>query len=452
MKNTLVCLLITFSGILFAQTRSEMGFSGNSVKFTDLGSQGVIISSQQNGVVGMAMYDPAGKKLWEKKVEFKKALSYAGCASPDGTTFYMLVQGKGKAKGSEEGYTICRITTANGEMEMKEHELDIKSNPISSYATNTAFYLVTSPQTWDFERKYTYTTDLLRFDRNTLDYTSTSAEMSIEYEKDKLFWEFYKVDQTYVEGYRVVSREEGTLQLEFARFDTTGKKVFSNITELKLAQGAAVPNNTSEKTYKSVGNFVKLHTHVSSSQNGYGEYVVDLMCYAQMLYDENSNTILVYGIMGPYVAKNKAPKSDGYFVAKLDAEYKISTLLERPQESLISQSVMRDLSSAQRYCDGFIHPGNRFGLIFAGLKTDLHAIVDLSTMTQKSFTEVEMKYGGNGNRYLPDLKNMLLNNAAVVKEESRYSGSALFCNKYMQLVCIHPYSSSTSTVFVEKEK
>jgi len=418
-----------------------------------MGSKGVVISSYQNGIVGMAMFSSNGQKVWEQKVEFKKVFSYSGCASPDGSTFYMLVNGKGKSKGSGDGYTICRINTVDGEMETKEHVIDMKSNPISSYATNTAFYLVTSPQAWDFERKYTYTTDLLRFDRISLEYTSTPAAMNIEYEKDKLFWEFYKVDQSYVEGYRVVSQDASTLQLEFARFDSTGKKVFSKMTELKLAKGVAMPTNTSEKTYKSVANFVLIHTHSYSTNNGISSGVVDLMSLAHLLYDDESNSIYVYGIIGPEVWKNSNAKYEGYFVAKLDAEYKVVSMLERPNESVITQTVLKSgMSKDQRYCDGFLHPGNRFGLIFAGLKTDLHAIIDISTMTQKSFSKIEMKYGGNGNCHLPDVKNMLLNNAAVVKEESRYSGSALFCNRYMQLVCIHPYNSSTSTVFVEKEK
>lgn len=137
MKHTFLLIFLVANGLLHAQVRSEMGFSGNSVKFSDLGEKGVVVSSYQNGSVGMAMFSPDGKKLWEQIVEFKKVFSYSGCASPDGNDFYMLVNGKGKAKGSGDGYTICRVNTTNGEMETKEHVVEGKSNPISSYATNT---------------------------------------------------------------------------------------------------------------------------------------------------------------------------------------------------------------------------------------------------------------------------------------------------------------------------
>jgi hypothetical protein len=443
--------LLLFNLALPAQTtRTDIDFSGTKMTYSDLGTKGIIISAQSGREVNAALIDLSGKQLWKQTINYSKSFRYVCCASPDGNSFYVLMYWKSKAKGGTEGLTVSKINTSDGSITNKEYPDAAPGHALVVYATNTAFYVVTTPNEWSNHKSNEYTTSLLRFSSSDLSYTTTNAEMAIAYEKDKLLWQFYKVEQSYVEGYRVAAQNGQTLQLEIARFDTTGKKIFSKQTDLELKQGVAFPTNTELPRYNAIGYVVSTIQAEYMGSNGPVYPIVDLLSLAHIVYDVNTSSIYVFGAMGPTQWKNNNNKCTGYYFAKLDKDFNVVKISEHPTTSLISGSVMASgLHKDQRYYTGALMPDNKFFILAYAMKTQVLITLDANTLAEVSVTNYTREFYRFHNAFMPALDDALWNDPKVQPEVKHFGSLALFANRKVQIACAYKYDGSGGVVFTK---
>lgn len=448
-----LCILLTAtSPILHSQTtKTEVGFSGSYITITDLGERGCILSCLSENTVNVCRFDLSGKQLWKKSISYKKNFSPIFCASPNGDDFYVLMYWKNKTKGGTEGLTISRINSDDGTIETKEHPEAAPGHALLAYATNTALYVVTSDKEWSDHKSDDYTTSLVRFSRNDLNFTLGNSDMALKGDRDKFFWQCYKVDQNFIEGYRVVELAGQLLKIEIARFDTLGKKIFSKSTDIQLKKGFPYPTNTDLPMYKSINGVVS--TITSWWPNSDGPALTDLMGMGHLIYDEVNGGFTVFGAIGPKEYKNYNNKLFGYYVARLDADFNLTSLMEFDNVSLISSSVLGGgLAPKQRYFVGFLQPDNKLGFMMYALKSQVNFIHDATSLQLKSSANYSKDWFATRSAFLPDVKDLLWYDSKVTEESGHFKGAHLATTRTMQYVCLYSYGGSEAWFYSKKMK
>lgn len=440
---SLCFLLIATSSLLHSQTtKTEVGFGGTYITITDLGDKGCILSSLSGGTVNACRFDLSGKQLWKQSITYKKNFRPIFCASPNGDDFYVLMYWKFKGKGGTEGLTISRINTADGSIESKEHPEAAPGHALLAYATNTALYIVTSEKDWDVLSKDGYTTSLVRFSRSDLNFTSKTADWAIIGGKDQYFWQCYKVEQSTVEGYRVAEVNGQLIKVEIARFDTIGKKIFSKIADIQLTKGFSIPTNTNLPKYKSITAVVS--TIEAISMNDGPNFVVELLGMGHLIYDEVTGGFTVYGAIGPKENKNYGNKVSGYYIARLDADFNLTSLKEFDNVSLITGSVLGggSLHPNQLYFNAYLHPDNKLGLMMNALNTEVYCLHDDTSFEVISSSNYSKDLYATRSTFLPAMNDLLWYDPKVTAEMGHFKGAHLFTTRTMQYVCLYSYGGT----------
>lgn len=431
-------------------TKTEVSFSGNHVAITDLGDKGSLLSNCSNGTVNVSCFDISGKQLWTQSITYKKNFRPIFCASTNGEDFYVLMYWKSKAKGGTEGLTISRISTTDGKIETKEHPEAAPGHALVAYATNTALYVVTSDKAFDEPGKGAYTASLVRFSRSDLSFTVGASEWALDGGREKHFWQCYKVEQNFIEGYRVAEWNGKMIKVEIARFDTTGKKTFSKSAELELKNGFPSPANSNLPQYNSITAVVS--TIEISYAGSSAPSLVTTMGMCHLLYDEVTGAITLYGAVGPREYTAMSNKMNGYFIARLDKEFNLKSLSEFVNV-LVEGKAMGSVSNPmQRYFTGYFQPDNKLGFLMYALRSPCLFVHDYTTLAMKSSSVYSSDIYRTNSTFLPELNDLLWYDAQVKAEMGHFKGAHLVSTRKRQYLCVYAYDGTTSWYFTKPVK
>lgn len=445
---------IALVAITFLQaqtTKTEVAFSGNHVAITDLGDKGSLLSNCSNGTVNVCRFDMNGKQLWTQSITYKKNFRPIFCESLNGEDFYVLMYWKSKPKGGTEGLTISRISTSDGKIETREHPEAAPGHALVAYATNTALYVVTSDKAFDEPGKGAYTASLVRFSRSDLSFTVCASEWALDGGRERHFWQCYKVEQNFIEGYRVAELNGKMIKVEIARFDTTGKKMFSKSTELELKNGFPSPANSNLPQYNSITAVIS--TIEISYAGSSAPSLVTSMGMCHLLYDEVTGEITLYGAVGPREYTAMSNKMNGYFIARLDKDFNLKSLSEFTNSTLIEGKAMGTVSNpVQRFFTGYLQPDNNLGFLMYALRSPCLFVHDYTTFEIKSSSVYSKDIYRTHSTFLPELDDLLWHDPQVKAEMGHFKGAHLVSTRKMQYLCLYVYDGSKSWYYTKPVK
>lgn len=390
----------------------------------DLGLNGIaVVGSDPSIGANIARFDAGGAAMWTKNYPLGGTFCYFA-SNADGNDLYVLDFKKEETNGGGKNQQLIRIDAATGTSVSKNYSEPDFGFVLSMYANKKYFFVCTTKYSLDDNRiENDHSVKLYRFDRQTLEMKSLDHQMSNASDDPRVFWQFIRVEDDFVEGY-IVNEADQKVTLTLARFDNDGKKISTKETTLMLKTNMARQSNGMMPLAPGIsrGTFGQNYAYLLGA-NDFISIMIYPMCSCYLQYDVFSKAYYAYGLCGPGEQKKIATRYTGYYVAKMDTAFKQEAFKESASVPVLTgdnQFVM-NTTVDKRYLSGYFTATGEFSLIIGtDTKSYQFYISEKDLITKFSGEMKESNYAVFGNK-IGSSDHFLVNDPDVTSKAKKSS-------------------------------
>ncbi|HEU4717677.1 MAG TPA: hypothetical protein VFU15_07580 [Bacteroidia bacterium] len=384
------CSFVSGSGIV----RQDFDYDDWGTQPLDLGKNGVLIEGHKGSYTRsgksllMARIDINGKLAWNKEIVIpnakKSEIDYE-CASNDGNSIYVLSFTEEKKKGGGQNPVITRVDTS-GNSTSKSIDVEDFGFVITMYANSKYLFVITAIKDPGWEDKLGNDVyKLYRFSKNDLSIEDLGDNDLCSVAKDdETFWQVFRVNDDYMEAFKVLSTDDHAIAVELGRFDEKGKLTTSKDIDIKLEKSFTRWNNSGCDAFPGVMNWRPAFTTLAGGPNGVVYTKIrDGISRCHVIYDEINKCYLIFGITGPKAQVRIGAVFNGFFIQEVGDDYTPGKMKEFSGFSDIDDDKLFNINSVPegRYMDVYMSPGHHISVSLHGGKQPHSYYIDENELT-----------------------------------------------------------------------
>lgn len=392
-RNIIYILIFGFNSFCIAQHRIIDYDKNQKPGIVNLNGTGIVISIIDNKKTDMAYLNNELDTLWEVNLESKhknlviiKQINdpiepYNFTVVSPSKNIFNNVQIKRNGFYNKPHY----ITTINKKGEKKEFEVigqeEFGKNLISAFCDDEFLYYISSEDGREMHKKKKQTEKLVlnRFDARDLSHKKIIISTPNVLNEHSTFWSY--LGQSNQEKFLLsknIDPKKQKVNLNVIAFNKEGEilRKFDIDFYLKgnFIRPAFIVNND-DLSYQAI-NFDH-YIVPATAQTSRSRTAVTSGGFAGFIFDENSKSFYLYGLMGPKAFKKVGSTYNGYYISKYDIEGNLEWSIQEP--------VSRDLADdkyfkvharpADRAISLRISPIGNLNIIISGKDSDYNHII-----------------------------------------------------------------------------
>lgn len=451
-----VLVMCSFSATAFAQVQSS-DFT-DTYKYTNvllpIAKGRIARFGADDKAFYISTYDSSASEVWKKTYpNAKKAIRGINyLSSADGNDIWIISSYPDAGKKGPKEFSVLCVDALTGESTSRTFPEQAFGYIHSTWANDKYLFITTTQvRMYDGDIATKAGLRLFRIDATTLEMTQPEHEMDKGMPYGNVFWEMLRVENDFVEGYMVVTAGNA-IGLKFARFDNDGKLISTKETAFRIK--AADHFTRQIHGYCSPGPGVGEPNHsyyaYSAGQNIAIELIYPLAS-VQVSYCAKTQTYWAVGVIGKGEQKKVGTPYDGFFLAKLNADFGVAEYSEYIDQPLLDKDknfkihATPDGHHVQCYFDPAGNP-----VVGIGSEAMYYFVIDQSGLLVKTSYKAEQEHYQNVGSIVDAGSNWIVSDPDAVEVQGRMSMFQSIVSGNYQYAVKQNYSSGSGKILTKK--